>query len=237
MGMTYVFCDESRQDLLASKKSISDCNRYTCIGGIMIPANKLDDIKSNITSLRERYNVRGELKWGTVAANRIDFYREIIDYFFNEQALSFRTIVIDASKINNEMFNQSDQELGYYKFFYELLHYWVDCDLRYRVYTDQKTNCDATRLRELRRILNTSLRGEPIASVQAINSKESILLQLENILMGAVGYKYNFGNHGHSEAKRSIVEKIEKNLGRCIMPTSRGEQKFNVFEIALREGR
>lgn len=237
-GMKYIFCDESRQDLLASKKSISEHNRYTCIGGIMIPSCKLEDIKSKMSVLRKKHNVCGELKWGTVSPSKIEFYLEVIDLFFEESDLMFRTVVIDSSKIDNDAFNNSDQELGYYKFYYELLYHWIDYDTEYRIYTDQKTNCDASRLKELRRILNNSCYGvDPVLSIQAINSKESIMLQIENILMGAVGYKFNFQETGSSESKNKIVGRIEENLGHEIFSTSRNVKKFNVFKINLQEGR
>lgn len=238
METKYIFCDESRQDLLASKKSITETNEYICIGGIMIPAHKLDQVKADILELRKKYNVYGELKWGTVTRGKLDFYLDIIKYFFNDDDMDFRTIVIDAAKINNDKFNNSDQELGYYKFYYELLNHWIKRDTFYRIYTDQKTNCDASRLRELRRIVNISChRTEPVLSIQAINSKESVILQIENILMGAVGYKYNWGLSGISEPKNRVVQEIEKELGHKIASTGKNVRKFNVFEIALQEGR
>lgn len=236
--MKYIFCDESRQDLLASKESISENNKYTTIGGIMIPAGKLTEIKTRMLELREKYNAYGELKWGTVTPSKINFYIEAINIFFEDDDMSFWTIVIDSSKIDNETFNKSDQELGYYKFYYELLYHWMDFDTDYRIYTDQKTNCDASRLKELRRIINTSFHGlAPALSIQAINSKESIMLQLENILMGAVGYKFNYCENGKSQSKNEVVKKIEENLGHAISSTSRSEKKFNVFKINLQEGR
>ena len=54
--------------------------------------------------------------------------------------------------------------------------------------------------------------------------------------MGAVGYKYNFNGNGSSTAKEAIVKHIESQLGHEIAPTSVSEQKFNIFEIQLREG-
>lgn len=232
-----LFCDESRQDLLASAGSITDTNRYCCIGGIMIPADAREEVKAEIKKIQEKYNVFGELKWGTVSPSKISFYLDLIDYFFSEQKITFRTVVIDSTKINNELYNSADQELGYYKFYYQLLYHWLDTQYCYRIYTDQKTNGDRMRLRELRSILNNSYSSSsPIESIQAINSRESIILQLENILMGAVGYKYNYGTNGKSKAKEQVVERIEKHLNREIRSTTRGETKFNVFEIILRGG-
>lgn len=116
-----IFCDESRQDLLARQQSINKNNCYCCIGGLMIPLEARNRIKSEIQELQKKYNTYGELKWGTVSRNKINFYLDLIDYFFEEPELSFRTIVIDARKINNTIYNDSDQELGYYKFIIKCL--------------------------------------------------------------------------------------------------------------------
>lgn len=232
-----VFCDESRQDLLVSTKSLADCNKYCCIGGIAVPSALRESVKNDIKAIRQKHSVFGELKWGTVSLSKIDFYIELVDYFFCNPDLSFRTVVIDSSKIKNDIYNCADHELGYYKFYYQLLFHWLDIDYLYRIYTDQKTNSDRMRLRELRRILNNSCSSfNPVISIQSIDSNESNILQLENILMGAVGYKYNFGNNGMSKAKETIISRIEHYIDGEIKPTSKNEAKFNIFEIALRGG-
>ena len=234
----YIYCDESRQDLLASKESVSENNKFCCIGGIMVSADARAKIKAKIKSLKEKYGVYGEIKWSTVSPNKLPFYLDLVDLFFDSSDLFFRTVVIDASKVRNNVFNENDQELGYYKFYYQLLYRWALLGNQYRVFTDQKTNRDKKRLQELRRILNTQFPvSDTFESIQAIDSKESLILQMQNILMGAVGYKYNFRGEGSSDAKEQIVAKIENRLGRKIGKTYSSEQKFNVFEIALREER
>lgn len=232
-----VFCDESRQDLLACRDSVSDMNRYCCIGGLMLPLESRDYIKSKIKALQEKYNLHGELKWGTVSNNKINFYLDLIDYFFSESELTFRTIVIDAQKINNTAYNNSDQELGYYKFYYQLLYHWLVPGRIYRIYTDQKTNGDKQRLKDLKDILNNSYYSHStIESIQSIDSRQSLILQMENILMGAVGYKFNFGKNGASSAKNMVIGKIEQYLKHQICHTDKNEHKFNVFVISLRGG-
>lgn len=232
-----IFCDESRQDLLARQQSINKNNCYCCIGGLMIPLEARNRIKSEIQGLQKKYNTYGELKWGTVSRNKINFYLDLIDYFFEEPELSFRTIVIDARKINNTIYNDSDQELGYYKFYYQMLVHWLNPNATYRIYTDQKTNRDKQRLKELKLILNRSYYCKsPVQSIQAIDSNQSLVLQMENILMGGVGYKYNWNHTGISSSKNLLVQKIESHLNHEICHTDKSEAKFNVFVISLKGG-
>ena len=233
-----IYCDESRQDLLASSLSVGENNKYCCIGGLLLSADSRPRVKAALKALKEKYQIYGEIKWGTVSPNKIQFYLALVDLFFDLPELSFRTVVIDASKIRNSVFNENDQELGYYKFYYQLLYHWVLQDNEYRVFTDQKTNKDKKRLQELRRIINTTFTlSDPICSIQAIDSKESLILQLQNVLMGAVGYKFNYQNGGASKAKEKIVARIETRLGRKISATYPSERKFNIFVINLREER
>ena len=63
--------------------------------------------------------------------------------------------------------------------------------------------------------------------MQALPSDEVDLLQLVDLLIGAVGYKFNGG--GGSLAKENVVGTIERHLGHKLQPTHKMEEKFNVF--------
>lgn len=233
-----LYCDESRQDLLAEKGSISANNIFCCIGGIMVPSASRQAIKVRVNQLKRQHDIHNEIKWTTVSPSRLEFYVDLVDLFFATPELSFRTVVIDASKVRNNIFNNDDQELGYYKFYYQLLYHWLNSANCYRIYTDQKTNREKKRLKDLRHIINNSIKeGNPIDSIQAIDSSESVLLQMQNVLMGAVGYKYNYQGEGQSWAKESIVHRIEKHIKKSISATPASERKFNIFAINLKEVR
>ena len=80
-----LYCDESRQDLLVDKSKVTDNNRYVCIGGIWIPNEKRSLFKASINLLKQKYGINKEFKWGNVSTNKIDFYKELIDLFFDDQ--------------------------------------------------------------------------------------------------------------------------------------------------------
>lgn len=77
------------------------------------------------------------------------------------------------------------------------------------------------------------MNNDAVKNIQFINSKESILLQLEDVIMGCIGYKYNYGYKGKSKAKNTIIEEIEKYF--IIKETSSSKKKFNIFKINLRK--
>ncbi len=116
----------------------------------------------------------------------------------------------------------------FYKFYYQLLHHWILDFNRYRIFVDTKTNRAHDRIWTLERCLrNSNLTSE--VALQALPSHELDLIQLADLLIGAVSYKF----HGHrsSSAKLEIVRAIETRLAREIGPTPRSEDKFNVFRF------
>jgi len=231
-----IYCDESRQDLLVRKESIAPYNRFVCIGGLMVPREQREMLKNKIKALKTKHAVFGELRWGSVSCNKKEFYLELIDLLFEHEDISFRTVVIEADKIDNESFNQNDHELGYYKFYYQLLSHWIKSDYTYYVFTDFKTNKDKDRLKELKSICNRVYDKENLLVVQALDSKESLLLQFQNVIMGAIGYKFNYGEKGTAKAKIELVKHIECRLEHPISPTYKSEKKVNIFKINLKEG-
>lgn len=229
-----IYCDESRQDLLHNKNSINENNRYSIIGGIWINGSLRENLKNNIKYLRKKHDTYGEIKWQTVSNSKIEFYKELIELFFEyDDKVKFRCIVIDAKKVNINKYHDSDAELGFYKFYYYLIYYWLKCDKDYYVFTDYKVNRKNNRIIELKEVLNNACHCNCIKHIQAIDSNESLILQLEDVIMGAVGYKYNFGTQGKSEAKNKIVKLIEERIGFKIEGTPSTENKFNIFEIDL----
>lgn len=231
-----LYCDESRQDLFNNKKSITENNRYICIGGLWIESDVREEIKNNIKVLQEKYKIFGEFKWKTVTPSKYSFYEELIDLFFNyNNSMRFRCVVIDATKVDMDTYNNSDSELGFYKFYYQLLTYWINNKNQYKIYTDYKVNRKNDRLNELKDVLNNKVRSlNTVQLIQAINSKESLLLQLEDVLMGAVAYKYNYRDAGTAIAKNKLIKKIEEILDAKITDNNKYNSKFNIFKINLR---
>ena len=55
----------------------------------------------------------------------VDLYIDIIKYFFNgENDIKFRAILINKSKIDNKIFNQTDDDF-YHKMYYQTLEYII----------------------------------------------------------------------------------------------------------------
>lgn len=229
-----IYCDESRQDVLTTKKEKRD--KYMLIGGLWLPYSYREDIKSKIKKLKESYNIHGEIKWSKVSPNRISFYENLVTLFTSFGLdLRFRCIVVEADKVDLLIYHDNDQELGFYKFYYQLIHHWIYDFNEYRIFTDIKSNRKRDKLKVLHDVLTNSNLTSKIVSIQALPSKEVVLLQLVDFFLGAVSSKLNCSIRTDG-AKSQIIKQLEIKLNRPIEQTSKTEQKFNVFKINLQGG-
>lgn len=226
-----VYCDESSLEALTNP----DAHLYTAIGSLWLPAEFRNKLKEEINRIKEKHGISREIKWNKVSPAYYNVYREVIDYFFYSDYLRFRVILIEASKVNNYIFNNADAELGFYKFYYQLLHHWIFDYNNYWIFLDLKVNRNKGRLKELEKLLDLSNLTSDIKQVQGLPSEQSVGIQLVDILTGIVSSKFN--NEIKPGAKSSLIEYVESNfLKHPIEPTSKWEEKFNVFKINLKGG-
>jgi hypothetical protein len=225
-----VYSDESGLEALTDKKA----HKYMAIGSIWLPKAQREQFKADFKSVLDEYHKQGELKWNKVSPSYVDLYIALLDMFFSVDYLRFRAIVVESSKIDHITYNNQDAELGFYKFYYQLLHHWVYDFNSYDFYVDHKVNRDHNRLHTLREALDLSNLSSKINRVQALPSDESVGIQLADVLTGLVSAKFN--NSITSKAKGKLISVAESYLGRVIGPTPKWEEKFNVFKIDLRGG-
>ncbi len=228
-----VYCDEAMPDLFTSRKK---GGRYLMIGSLWLPSELKSKLKDKIKGLRERHNTWGEIKWTKVSPSRLPFYLDLIDLFESYgMDLRFRCIAVDSTQVDMR-WHDSDEELGFYKFYYQLLHHWILDFNEYRIFCDTKTNRDPNRLQVLRRCLSSANLSANIPLVQSLPSKQVVLIQLCDLLLGAASSRLNLTLQPDG-AKEQVVRRLESHLGiERIGPTHRGAEKFNVFRIRLQGG-
>lgn len=225
-----IYCDESGLEALSDKEA----HLYSGIGGIWFPANYRDAFKQEMNTIKMKYGIKGELKWQKLSPSYYKLYKDVIDYFFRSN-IRFRVIIIESDKVNHIQFNNNDAELGFYKFYYQLLHHWIFDFNEYDVFLDLKTNRIKGRLNELKTVLEKSNLSSKINQVQGLPSDESLGIQLADFLTGLCVSKFN--KEITSKAKLSIIDYIEETyIGNSIKPTPKWEEKFNVFKIDLKGG-
>ena len=228
-----VYCDEAYLDLLCSEQPKGN---FLVIGSVWLPTERRADVKKAIHELRDKHRVGPEFKWRRVSRPRLDFYLDLVKLFFDyDDLVRFRCIAADRNKIKDLHLQNYDQEMGFYKFYYQMLHGWIRDFNSYAMFCDLKRNRVRDRLDTLRTSLGEANLASRIKNVQAIKSEESVLIQMTDVFTGAVAARMN-SRLVVGGVKEQIVVAIEESLGRPIGHFSEGERKFNVTVIDDLEG-
>ena len=224
--MYSIYCDESCH-------LINDYQPSMMLGSIWCPSNQVREINKQIREIQKSYHLKNdfEIKWTKVSPGRVDFYLALIDYFFACPDLHFRGVVIpDKSKINHNYFKQ-DHNTWYYKMYYEMLKVIIDTNHQYRIYLDIKDTNSSHKIAELHQVLRNKFHdydGDIIQRVQQIRSHEVALLQLTDLIMGAINYLHR--NLSSSPAKLALVNRIQQRSGLSLRSTtSLFESKVNLL--------
>ena len=88
MSEINVYCDESNH---LEKDGVS----IMVLGTIYVPKEKVKVANKRIREIKEKHGIKPttEIKWTKVAIGKIQFYLVIIDYFFDNDDLHFRSII------------------------------------------------------------------------------------------------------------------------------------------------
>ena len=225
-----VYCDESNPEVLKDKSA----NKFLVLGSIWLPTEVRQQFKTDIADIKEKHGYNNEIKWNKVSPSNEVFIHALIKYFFANKNLRFRALLVESEKVDLIKFHQDDGELSFYKFYYQLLHHWIYDYNDYSVFIDHKVNKDHNRISKLWEVLDKANLFSSILNVQAIHSKESLGIQIADLLTGCINGKFN-GNLS-SSAKLSAIAEIEKWLDHPIRQTSKSVEKFNIFRINLQGG-
>lgn len=221
-----VYCDESCH-------LENDRQKVMVLGAVWCPVGKTKEISVRIREKKIQYDFKAsfEIKWTKVSPAKGRFYLDIVDYFFDDDDLHFRGLVVpDKSKLRHEIFFQSHDE-WYYKMYFEMLKSIFNPKAHYRIYLDMKDTHGAVKVAKLHEVLSNNMYDfsrKIIERVQIVRSHEVEVLQLADLLIGAVSY----ANRGLScnAAKVALVERIRKRSGyKITQSTLLSENKFNIF--------
>lgn len=220
-----IYCDESTH-------IENDGQPYMILAYISTPYHLLKMHNKNIREMKIEHFYRGEMKWSSISKSQYPFYNKLIDYFFSNDSLNFRAIVIDKSQLNHKHYKQSHDDF-YDKMYYQLLNKKIFHDVNYNIYLDVKDTYSYKKAKNLKIYLERDYQN--IRNLQIIRSHESELMQLTDVLMGAINYKLRGLNR--VTAKNNIIAKIENFCGKPLTEkTSKSENKFNLFFIDLKNG-
>lgn len=214
-----------------------DKENVMVIGGIKCPKSNRKYVISCILQIKEEFKIpkHAEIKWNKVSNCNLDYFKKLVDLFFDLNELQFRAVIVDKTKINHGKFNQTHNEF-YYKMYYYCLIGLVNTMAENFIYLDKKDTKGTYKIKKLKEIIskkNHDFDQNNIVRIQCVNSSELPILQMADLIIGAVGY-HNRNIANKSNAKKELVEYIQKKSGYSLeQSTCPSEQKFNLFFIDL----
>ncbi len=223
-----VYCDESRHDP-------DPKNPYMAIGSLWMPRAERDQLSKAFRACCLDNELGSEIKWSKVSHQKLAAYKRLIDFFFDQVHLNYRVIVIDQSRLDYAKFHGADRELGFYKFYYELLWQWIENQNEYLILLDFIQNKEAHRFNELKKVLENKLTGRAwISDLTVIDSNRTPLGQLVDLLTGATAAAW-CRNLSPDSPKAELIDYIsQKRAIPILSPSSSPKiEKFNLFHIRL----
>ena len=224
----HIYCDES-----STVK-----RKYMLIGGLWLPSQIEREIRNSLLDVKNNYGIQHELKWTKVSKTYFDIYRDFVNVFFDFQDLVFKCIIIDTSILDYQNYHNGDKELGFYKFYFFLISRNLIPNSKHYLFTDSIDNREPNRLSDLKRIINNWYKKNcdpdwaPLINIEPKDSKKDELIQLVDILLGAVAFSWN--QDGTSQGKTLLVKQITSNLGlntkTLHFVTPKRFQKFNIWK-------
>jgi len=221
-----IYCDESCH-------LENDGINTMVLGAMWCPKIKHKEIFTRIREIKENHGLpkNFEIKWNKVSSSKINFYKNLIDYFFDDDDIYFRALVVpNKNELKHDEYNQTHDEF-YYKMYFDLLKVIFAPDDTYNIYIDIKDTRSQEKVDKLTEVLRNNrydFKDKIIRKVQQVNSKEVELLQLADLFIGAVGYV----NRGltTSESKLKLIKRIQERSGYGLMQTTLlRENKTNIF--------
>lgn len=227
-----IYCDESCH-------LQHDQQKVMILGAIWCPLERTREIAQSIRAVKKKHGLGQdfEIKWTKVSPGKIDFYIDLVEYFFTEPDLHFRALIVaDKSMLRHVAYNQTHDE-WYFKMYFTMLKAIFYPSATYRIYLDIKDTRSAPKVRKLQDVLCNNaydFSREIIQRVQTARSHEVEQMQLADLLIGAVAYANR--NLSGSSAKQRLVEFIRERSGYSLTrSTLYGEGKVNLFLWAAQE--
>lgn len=219
-----IYSDESRH--------LSNQGPYMLVGSVWCYSEHTDSIRDKISLVKRKHGIppRREIKWTKVSKAKISYYEDLIRLFFDEDELNFRATVIPKGQLRHDLFGQSVDEF-YYKMQYVMLTNIIRKRVgNFRIFLDYKDTWSYVKSQRLVEYLKQKTDfANRTFSAQPVRSYESSLLQIADLLIGAVAAK-NAADVSSQSAKGKLIKLIEElSLQPLNVQTPYGVDKFNIL--------
>ena len=128
-----IYCDESCH-------LPNDGQKAMVLGALWCFRVNAGKHNQSIAKLKAKHNLSPffEIEWTKVSPGKMDFYRDLLNYFFDSRIMGFRGWVVpDKSILSHEIHNQTHDK-WYYKMYFYLLRNLITTNRKYHIYLDIK---------------------------------------------------------------------------------------------------
>jgi len=225
-----IFCDESCH-------LEHDGADVMVLGALFCSAEKATALNKHIKWLRYQHNYQTEIKWTKLIAKQWPFYKALLDLLMDDKEMFFKaTVVQQKSMLKHEQYNAGSHNTFYYKMFFYTLRNFLESGNTYRIYMDYMDTLGAEKTKKLCEVLQHETDWQLDVGIYIVHSHEAQLIQLCDLLIGAISYKNRKDIQHESTIKNRIVQYLEERLGHELNDgTPPWEQKFNIFPFAPRK--
>jgi len=221
----HVYCDESCH-------LEHDHQPVMTLGALWCSREHVRAVTERIRAIKASHHLKplSEVKWTKLSPGNLSLYLDLLDYFLDAAPLRFRCVVADKTALRHDDYGQTHDE-WYYKMYFTMLQVILDPHACFRIFLDIKDTRSAAKVNRLHEVLANSLYDfsrDIVMSMQTIRSHESELMQLADILIGAV----SAASRGEvkSAAKRAFIDRMRARSGYSLTrSTLLREKKVNIF--------
>ncbi len=239
--MLHIYADES----------CKDAHRFLALGAIALERSVEPSIVAQLQAVRVAHNTFGEVKWTKVSRSKLDFYKAFVDVFFDASKnddMHFYGLHVDTQTFNHRRWNRGEAEIGFSKLIFQLLLHKFG--RRYGdkyplvVFLDGRSTKQDPE--DLRPMLNSELAKRwdmptrPFRRLTFVDSKKSDIIQVNDLLIGTIGFFKN-KHHKRADCARHKIEFAHYILARAqeCEPerfTSFKASRFSVWRFAYKKG-
>lgn len=221
-----IYCDESCH-------LEHDPHKAMVLGAVWCAKDDRVNLFNRIKEIKAKHGLKPsfEIKWNKVSKSKIAFYRELINFFFDTDKLNFRALVVgDKNELDHEKYGHT-HDTFYYKMYFDMLKIIISPHASYYIYLDIKDTQGYEKVNKLQDVIcnnHYDFSKKIVKRIQEVRSDEVSLLQLTDLLIGALSYMHR--GLKTSSAKLQLIELIKKRSGYSLTKnTLPNEKKFNLF--------
>lgn len=226
-----MYCDESCH--LAPDYPF-DTSTHMVLGGVLVKKDRVRKINQEIRLIKKKHGLSAatELKWTKISRLTYPVYEELITYFFSSEDMMFRALIAPKNGLDHVRYHQTHDD-WYYKMYFELLDkisviYAWD---KMNVYLDIKETNSANKIKKLHQFLADSKNRKGIQRIQVIRSDEVEIMQITDVLIGALGYLNRTDLKDRSNAGKMRMVELIRRMSKLPLTCSTGfnSRKMNIF--------